>query len=75
MIIRSLRLGRVISEVGISLMLGGNIRGYTRTITTAITLETSQGNFAHAFALGLVLLFLVVLMNLLLRTRSEARET
>lgn len=66
--------GRVISEVGISLMLGGNIRGFTRTITTAITLETSQGNFAHAFALGLVLLILVVLMNLFLRARSETRE-
>jgi tungstate transport system permease protein len=66
--------GRVISEVGISLILGGNIRGFTRTITTAITLETSQGNFAHAFALGIVLLILVVLMNLFLRVRSEARE-
>jgi tungstate transport system permease protein len=66
--------GRVISEVGIALMLGGNIRGVTRTITTAITLETSQGRFAHAFALGLVLLLLVVLINLLLRTREEARE-
>ncbi len=66
--------GRVISEVGISLILGGNIRGFTRTITTAVTLETSQGNFARAFALGLVLLTLVVLMNLFLRTRSETRE-
>ncbi|MBM3317969.1 MAG: ABC transporter permease [Candidatus Eisenbacteria bacterium] len=65
--------GRVISEVGIALMLGGNIRGSTRTITTAITLETSQGNFARAFALGLVLLALVVLIHLFLRLRNEAR--
>ena len=41
--------GRVISEVGVALVLGGNIRGVTRTITTAITLETSQGNFSIAF--------------------------
>jgi tungstate transport system permease protein len=56
--------GRVISEVGVALMLGGNIRGATRTITTAITLETSQGNFSAAFALGIVLLTLVLLINL-----------
>lgn len=66
--------GRVISEVGIALMLGGNIRGSTRTITTAITLETSQGDFARAFALGLILLALVVALNLLVRTRAEARD-
>ncbi len=56
--------GRVVSEVGISLLLGGNIRGVTRTITTAITLETSQGNFSVAFAMGLVLLLLVLLINI-----------
>jgi len=57
-------LGRVISEVGVSLILGGNIRGLTRTITTAISLETSAGHFAQAFALGLVLTTLVLLLNL-----------
>lgn len=56
--------GRVISEVGVALMLGGNIRGHTRTITTAITLETGQGHFAVAFALGIVLLALVLAINL-----------
>ena len=66
--------GRVISEVGISLILGGNIRGLTRTITTAITLETSQGDFAQAFGLGIVLLGLVLLINLAVHTGSEARE-
>ena len=47
--------GRSISEVGAILIVGGNIAGYTRTMTTAITLETSKGNFAFAFALGVVL--------------------
>jgi tungstate transport system permease protein len=55
--------GRVISEVGVSLVLGGNIKGLTRTITTAISLETSQGSFAEAFALGIVLLALVLSVN------------
>jgi tungstate transport system permease protein len=48
--------GRVIGEVGISLLLGGNILGYTRTITTAITLQTSKGEFALGLALGMILL-------------------
>src|SRR6476469_9531358 len=47
--------GRVISEVGCALMVGGNIAGETRTITTAIALETSKGEFAQGIALGLVL--------------------
>jgi tungstate transport system permease protein len=47
--------GRSISEVGAILIVGGNIAGYTRTMTTAITLETSQGNFGFALALGAVL--------------------
>jgi tungstate transport system permease protein len=48
--------GRVIGEVGISLILGGNILGYTRTITTAISLQTSKGEFALGLALGIILL-------------------
>lgn len=48
--------GRAVSEVGAILMVGGNIAGYTRTMTTAITLETSQGHLATAMALGLVLI-------------------
>jgi tungstate transport system permease protein len=66
--------GRVISEIGVSLMLGGNIRGVTRTITTAISLETSQGDFAQAFALGLVLMSLVLILNLFIRTGGQQRE-
>ena len=47
-------LGRTISEVGAILIVGGNIAGYTRTMTTAIVLETSKGDFALALGLGLV---------------------
>lgn len=55
--------GRVISEVGCALMVGGNIEGHTRTITTAIALETSKGDFAQAIALGIVLVTLALAMN------------
>lgn len=58
--------GRVIAEVGVSLMVGGNILHYTRNIPTAIALETSKGEFAQGIALGAVLLFLALLLNFLL---------
>ena len=58
--------GRVITEVGIAMMLGGNIRYATRTMTTAIALETSKGEFGQGIALGLVLLFLAFLVNVTL---------
>jgi len=58
--------GSVISEVGASMMVGGNIRGQTRVLTTAIVLETSKGEFALAIALGLLLLALAYLVNLAL---------
>jgi tungstate transport system permease protein len=64
--------GRVIGEVGISLLLGGNILGYTRTITTAVSLQTSKGEFALGLALGIILLFAAFAVNIaarLLRTR------
>jgi tungstate transport system permease protein len=57
--------GRVISEIGISMMLGGNIRGFTRTMTTAMALEYDKGAFTLAVALGLVLMGLSFTMNLL----------
>ena len=57
--------GRVIAEVGISMMLGGNIKGFTRTMTTAMALEYDKGAFTLAVALGLVLLTLSFGMNLL----------
>jgi len=55
--------GRVLTEVGISLMVGGNIKWHTRTITTAIALETSKGEFAMGIALGLVLLLMAFTVN------------
>jgi tungstate transport system permease protein len=64
--------GRVMTEVGISMMVGGNIKWHTRTITTAIALETGKGMFATGIALGLVLLliaFTVTLPASLLRRR------
>jgi tungstate transport system permease protein len=56
--------GRAIAEVGASLMVGGNIAGQTRVLTTAITLDTSRGEFARAIALGLVLLGLALAVNI-----------
>ncbi len=56
--------GRIVSEIGISMMLGGNIKWHTRTITTAIALETGKGQFAMAVALGLVLMLIAFLVNL-----------
>ena len=55
--------GRIISEVGISMMVGGNILGYTRNITTAIALETSKGEFSQGIALGIVLLALAFVLT------------
>ena len=58
--------GRIIAEVGASMMLGGNILHHTRNIPTAITLETSKGAFAQGIALGLVLVTLAFTLNVLL---------
>jgi tungstate transport system permease protein len=65
--------GGVISEVGASMMVGGNIRGQTRVLTTATVLETGKGNFEIAIALGLILLALTFAVNLLL-TYIQQRE-
>lgn len=58
--------GRVITEVGVAMMLGGNIRYATRTMTTAIALETSKGDFAQGIALGLILLLMAFIINLMM---------
>ncbi|MBF0480212.1 MAG: ABC transporter permease [Desulfovibrionaceae bacterium] len=58
--------GRVITEVGIAMMLGGNIKWETRTITTAIALETGKGDFARGIALGFVLLAIAFAVNAML---------
>ena len=67
--------GRVISEVGISIMVGGNIKGLTRTMTTTIALETSKGEVATGIALGVILVmvsFCVTALLHLLQARSPS---
>jgi tungstate transport system permease protein len=59
--------GRAIGEVGAAMMLGGNISGFTRTMTTAIALETSKGEFEMALALGLLLLLCAFIVNIVLQ--------
>lgn len=66
--------GRVIGEVGVAMMLGGNIRWYTRTITTAISLETSKGQFEQGLALGIILLVLSLGVNVLLNLGVRGGE-
>jgi len=66
--------GRAISEVGVAMMLGGNIKGKTRTITTGMALLTSQGEFAKATALGIVLLVIVFFINSLVYTATHHRK-
>lgn len=57
---------RVVSEVGVAIMLGGNIRGYTRTMTTTIALETTKGEFALGIGLGIILMAVVLIVNIFL---------
>lgn len=59
-----LAFGRAIAEVGAVMMVGGNIRHFTRTLTTAITLNTSMGDFAMSIALGIILLTIALIVNL-----------
>lgn len=65
--------GRAIGEVGIAMMLGGNIEGFTRTMTTAIALETSKGEFEFALALGLLLLIVAFAVNAVLYRFQQLR--
>src|SRR5438552_10451619 len=59
--------GQVVAEIGAAMILGGNIRGSTRTLTTAVALYTSQGDFGMALALGLVLIILALVVNIALQ--------
>jgi tungstate transport system permease protein len=59
-------LGRVMAEVGAILIVGGNIAGYTRVMTTTIALETDKGNFELALALGIILLLISLIINMAL---------
>jgi tungstate transport system permease protein len=65
--------GGVISEVGASIMVGGNIKGYSRVLTTATVMETGRGNFDIAIALGIILLLLAYFITLIL-TQIQQRE-
>lgn len=66
--------GSVISEVGASMMVGGNLLGSTRVLTTAIVLETSKGLFASAIALSIILLLIAFLVNLGLTAIQQRRH-
>jgi tungstate transport system permease protein len=63
--------GRAVSEVGLALMVGGNIKGFTRTLTTAISLETSKGDIELALALGMVLIFIALVINIALNRLQQ----
>jgi tungstate transport system permease protein len=65
--------GGVISEIGASIMVGGNIKGYSRVLTTATVMETGRGNFEVAIALSIILLLLAYVINLML-THIQQRE-
>jgi len=65
--------GGVISEIGASIMVGGNIKGYTRVLTTATVMETGRGNFALAIALGVILLILAFTVNYILTTVQQRK--
>ncbi len=67
--------GRAIGEVGAAMMVGGNIQGLTRTLTTAIALETSKGDFEFGLALGLLLLVIAFCINLALQLISDQHQT
>lgn len=70
--------GAAISEVGAIMMVGGNLLGYTRALTTAIMLYTSMGDFAYAIALGMILLLIAFAVNVfltMLQTRSRAKRS
>jgi tungstate transport system permease protein len=67
--------GRAISEVGAVMVVGGNIEGFTRVMTTAIALETSKGDLPLALALGLVLMGMVLLLNVVISVLRRWRQT
>ena len=65
--------GRVIGEVGIAMMVGGNIKGFTRTMTTAIALETSKGEFELGLAIGMLLLLVALVVNIALQRLQRTK--
>jgi tungstate transport system permease protein len=69
----TLGFGRAISEVGLALMVGGNIRGYTRVLTTTISLETAKGDIELSIALGIILIILALIVNVVLNWLQQRR--
>jgi len=67
--------GRAISEVGVAMMVGGNIRGFTRVMTTAIALETVRGELDLAIALGIILIGLALIINVVLNIIQQRYQT
>ena len=65
--------GRAVSEVGLAMMVGGNIAGYTRTLTTAMLLETSRGNTEMALALGIILIAIALVVNIALNILQQRK--
>ena len=63
--------GRALSEVGLALMVGGNIKGFTRTLTTAISLETAKGDIELSLALGIILLLIALTVNITLNRLQQ----
>lgn len=68
-----LSFGRAISEVGLALMVGGNIRGFTRVLTTAISLETSKGDIELSLALGMILIIIALVVNIIMNRIQQRR--
>lgn len=66
---------RCVTELGVALLVGGNLRGYTRTLTTAIALETSRGDFAQGLRLGAVLIGVALAVNLVVALAFRRAET
>jgi tungstate transport system permease protein len=68
-----LAFGRAISEVGLAMMVGGNIKGFTRVLTTAISLETSKGDWELSMALGIILIVIALVINIIMN-RIQQRQ-
>ena len=68
-----LAFGRAISEVGLAMMVGGNIKGFTRVLTTAISLETSKGDIELSLALGIILIVIALVVNIIMNRIQQRR--
>ena len=71
MVVIATAYGRIVAEVGVAMMIGGNIKYFTRTITTAVSLETNKGEFAMGIALAMVLILIAFLVKLAIFARKK----